>query len=153
MDLGIRYQRCTCGIYLVPPLKLSKNRADFIEEEYRTDYPKYADRGEVLENVVLRGLDLAKKHGYEVKRNDLRPYEYKRGEREPTVPETALIWVLEKILCEYTLDEFGRFGRRSIFQLRVKTLEALIEGSEKEGHIKVKCPKCGRVTFEWRKPT
>jgi len=144
VELKTAFQKCACGCYVVPPRELSPSRAEWVEELFRQDWgleapfgyektPRVFDEVEALTKVKTRGLEHATKHGYVITDDDL----------EPNLPEVARKEI-------YILEE--KIGIWKHYKIRIKPLECLVEGSEAEGFIKLKCPKCGRVTFEWRKP-
>lgn len=123
MDIGIAFQLCACGAQLCPPVVLSPGVSTCHEVE--REYPPQVPPSHL----------------------GVSDSEWKR-ERRPSI----IAQIKKEITdigksfksSEITEDEVG-------VRVRLERHEALVEGSEESGHLSLKCPQCGRVTFDWKR--
>lgn len=140
-DIGVVSQTCGCGALLVPPKSVSSIGKQKIEETY--PYPALEptiNESSLPEGPDEKAAEIARlKAEYATK----RAVEVVRIKGEAQAREVKLKKVAKAVI--FSESETGA-------KLDIERLELLAEGSFDEGVLKLKCPKCGKVTFEWRKP-
>ena len=140
-DIGVVSQRCGCGALLVPPKSVSSIGKQRIEEVY--PYPELEptiDTASLPEGLAEKEDEIAK---LESEYAAERAVEVARIKGEAQARETEL-----KVISKAVTFSESDAGTK----LDIERLELLVEGSFDEGLFKLKCPKCGVTTFEWRKP-
>jgi hypothetical protein len=139
LDLRIKWQKCVCGALLVPPKTVSSIGEEAFELVWEVlpetpppmepppEVPP-SEAGEWMEQA--KATYIATRAGLidEIKRKIMEEYGDGRA----------------KSIVEEDLD--------TLYRVRVERYTALVEGSEEEGYIRLRCPRCGFVTFEWRRP-
>lgn len=140
-DIGVVSQKCGCGALLVPPKSVSSIGKKEIEEVY--PYPVLKptiDYSSLPEGPAEQAAEIAK---IQSEYATWRAAEVSRIKGEAQARKVKL----EKISKAVALSE-SETGAK----LDIERLELLKEGTFSGGQLKLSCPKCGKVTFEWRKP-
>lgn len=140
-DIGVVSQECGCGALLVPPKSLSSIGKPKIEEVYpHPELEPTIDYSTLPEGPAEQAAEIAKIQS---------EYATWRAAEVIKIKEKAQARKveLEKSSKAVTFSE-SEAGAK----LAIERLELLVEGGFDEGELKLKCPKCNKVTFEWRKP-
>lgn len=140
-DIGVVSQTCGCGALLVPPKSVSATGKQKIEEVY--SYPALEptiDQASLPEDPTEREAEIARiRSEYAT----TRAAEVSRIKGKAQARKVGLAEVSRAVT--FSESEAGA-------KLDIERLELLVEGSFDEGALKLKCPKCRKVTFKWRKP-
>ncbi len=140
-DIGVVSQKCGCGALLVPPKSVSSIGKPTIEEvfAYLALEPSI-DKASLPEDPTEKEAEIARLESEYVTE---RAVEVAKIKGEAQARETEL-----KVISKAVSFSESDAGAK----LDIERLELLVEGSFDEGLFKLKCPKCGKVTFKWNKP-
>lgn len=135
VDFGVKSQECLCGVLLTPPPALSSVAEEKFEEPHILLPFEFAPP-EDAPPEQLDQLRVAAEKAYNDALTEMRAKAKKRAAE------------LRKVAKQVTVvdDPCGA-------KLIVTRHTAKVEGSEADGYIKLRCPQCGLVTFEWRRPS
>lgn len=160
MDLGVYEIECRCGLRFNPPDELSPRNSDV--RRYVAVRPRrLAKHALAVGKPVIDETDF--KGGEKLLESD-RQLRHKRfgtvevyankDEREITVlPGGGKRLTLKNL---FFTDRDGSYCYTWTVEAEdfvEEPVRAVVEGSEAEGWLKLKCPVCGSVALEWRRAT
>ena len=138
MDLGVLYQICiNCGAQSAPP----KHVSPLAEHKVVFEAPIVVDVDDIRDAIETM--------------HSSKP----REEKERMIREMVK-WRTE-LLDDYIIRNLGnknfkkfemvtdRANRKT--RIFAERYESIVEGSEEEGRITVKCPVCGATLMEWKR--
>lgn len=127
MDIGITSQTCACGAELHPPQVVSPGAQVSLQlERWLPSLARPSGVSDSDWEAMKRRIEERRALG--------------RAKIDKEISDVA-----KPFKSAETRENDGSIT------VRLERHEALIDGSEESGHLSLKCPLCGRVTFDWKR--